>query len=81
MKAANDFRILDMDKRVSDIIIEISWREIAGQYFKKSPSWIYHKLHGNDGGFSKDETIKFKEALTDLAKRIKDCADSIVVEE
>lgn len=81
MKAEKEYRILDMEKRVDDILIEISWREIASRYFKKSPSWIYHKLHGMDGGFTKSETVQFKDALLDLSRRIKECADSIVVED
>lgn len=73
-------RIMDMKKRVSNISVEISWREIARQYFGKSSSWLYHKLDGLDGGFSNQEAIDFKNALIDLSNRIKECAEKIETE-
>lgn len=81
MKAANECRITDMKNRVRDIVITVSWREIAHKYFGKSSSWLYHKLDGIEGGFTKDEAKQFKDALYDLAKRINDCADGIEIEE
>ena len=41
--------IRDMRSRMEDISVEISWRELANQYFGKSSSWLYHKLDGVDG--------------------------------
>ena len=81
MRVEKEKRIYNMQSQVEDILIEISWREIAGQYFGKSPSWIYHKLHGLDNGFSPEEAIKFKEALIDLSNRIKTCAENIKIPE
>lgn len=71
---------MDMRGRMSDILIEISWREIARQYFDKSSSWIYHKMNGLDGGFSEQEAIKLRESLLDLSDRIRKSAESIVIE-
>lgn len=65
---------------LSDILIEISWREIARRYFGKSSSWLYHKLNGvksdgtPGGGFTPAETEQLKAALTDLSERIKAAA-------
>jgi hypothetical protein len=74
--------ITDMKSRVRDILIVVSWREIANNYFGKSSSWLYHKLdaidgNGGVGGFTEQEAEQFKEALRDLARRINKCADEI----
>ena len=45
--------ITDMRQRMKDISLSVSWREIANVYFKKSASWIYHKLDGIDGNGGK----------------------------
>ena len=68
--------------QLSDILTAISWGELSREYFGKSPSWLYHKLDGIDGnggkgGFSPEELDKFKNALCDLADRIKHTADSL----
>jgi hypothetical protein len=81
-EAQNPELITDMKRRVHDILIAVSWREIAYKYFGKSSSWLYHKLDGIDGnggvgGFTEQETQQFKEALRDLARRINQCADEI----
>lgn len=68
--------ISDAKSRLSDILVEVSWREIARRYFGKSSSWLYHKLDGiksdgsDGGGFSPKESQQLKEALLDLASRI-----------
>lgn len=72
----------DVKTRLSDILAVISWREMARTYFGKSSSWFYHKLDGIDGnggvgGFSGKEALQLKEALYDLADRIRRAADTI----
>lgn len=74
--------VTDMKQKMSDILIDISWREIARNYFGKSSSWLYHKLDGIDGnggvgGFSPEEAQQLKGALCDLSVRIRMAADSI----
>lgn len=76
------YPITDMKSRCEDLLVSISWRDIATRYFHKSPSWLYHKLDGVDGngrpgGFSEEETIRFKGALCDLADRLRACADRL----
>lgn len=72
--------IRDAKVRLSDILIAISWREIARTYFGKSASWLYHKLDGiksdgtQGGGFSPEEAEQLKAALNDLANRINSAA-------
>ena len=39
----------DTKQKLSDILVAISWRDIARTYFGKSSSWLYHKLDGIDG--------------------------------
>lgn len=74
--------VSDVKSKMSDILIAISWREIARTYFGKSSSWLYHKLDGIDGnggvgGFTPDEAAQLKGALCDLSERIRRAADSI----
>lgn len=74
--------IPDMKSKMSDILVAISWREIARTYFGKSSSWLYHKLDGIDGnggrgGFTQEEALQLKGALCDLSDRIRRAADSI----
>lgn len=69
-------------QQLNDILLVVSWREIARQYFGKSSSWLYHKLDGIDGNggkgdFTFDERIKLKGALCDLADRLRTAADRI----
>lgn len=72
----------DAKKRMSDILVAVSWREIARTYFGKSSSWLYHKLdgidgNGGEGGFTPEETERLKAALYDLAARIRNAADTL----
>lgn len=74
--------LVDAKSRLSDILVEVSWREIARRYFGKSSSWLYHKLDGikgdgSEGGFTAEETIQLKNALNDLASRINTAASKL----
>ena len=74
--------ITDMKKRISDILMSVSWREFSRQYFEKSSSWLYHKLDGIDGhggtdGFTPEQTRQFKNALLDLSERIRKAAETL----
>lgn len=71
--------IKGVKERISDILMTVSWREIARNYFGKSSSWLYHKLDGIDstGGFSESEAQQLRDALNDLAKRIQTAANNI----
>lgn len=71
-----------MKAQMQDILISISWSDLARRYFGKSGSWLYHKLDGVDGnkkptGFSEEEKYQLKKALVDLSNRIRTAADSI----
>lgn len=75
--------LVDAKSRLSDILVEVSWREIARRYFGKSSSWLYHKLDGikgdgsQGGGFTPEETQQLKDALNDLATRITTAASRL----
>ncbi len=74
--------VTDVKQKMTDILVAISWREVARTYFGKSSSWLYHKLDGIDGnggkgGFTVDEAAQLKGALCDLADRIRRAADTI----
>ncbi len=42
---------------MQDILLCVSWREIANTYFDRPASWLYNKLNGIDdnGGFTEKE--------------------------
>lgn len=78
----NEIVLSDAKSRLSDILVAVSWREIARNYFGKSSSWLYHKLDGikgdgSEGGFTSKESQQLKEALNDLASRIKEAASKL----
>ena len=71
-----------MKKQLEDLLISISWRDLANRYFEKSGSWLYHKLDGVDGNkkpteFTEEEKYQLKGALIDLADRIRRAAETI----
>lgn len=79
---ATPVKITDMKKRLKDVLMVLSWREMAWQYFDKSSSWLYHKLDGIDGnggkgGFTPEEAQQLKGALCDVADRLRRAADNI----
>ena len=41
--------VTDMKKRLEDILLFVSWREILRAYFGKSSHWIYKKMNAIDG--------------------------------
>ena len=75
--------ITDMKKKLKDVLMVISWRELANQYFQKSSSWLYHKMdgidgNGGEGGFTETEALKLRGALIDLSERLRRAADEII---
>ena len=68
--------------RLEDLLISISWSDLAERYFGKSGSWLYHKLDGVDGNkkpsdFTVEERYQLKGALIDLSDRIRRAAGNI----
>lgn len=75
-------KITDMKKRMRDIYLAVSWRELSRTYFDKSVSWFQQKMYGIDGnggvgGFTPEEADKLYGALNDLADRIRRAAENI----
>lgn len=73
---------LTMKSKMQDILLSITWRDVARRYFGKSSSWLYHKLDGIDGNggkgeFTAEEAKQLQAALYDLSDRIKAAADKI----
>lgn len=71
-----------MKQQMDDILLAISWGNLAKTYFTKSASWFYHKMDGHDGNgkpteFNLEERAELKGALVDLSNRIRRAADSI----
>ena len=72
-----------MKMRLQDILLSITWRDIARRYFGKSSSWLYHKMDGIDGNgkksdFSPEEAKMLQDALYDLSDRIRSAANTIM---
>lgn len=75
---------MTMKQQMNDILLAISWGDLARTYFTKSASWFYHKMDGRDGNkkpteFSAEERAQLKGALADLSDRIRRAADSIEI--
>ena len=71
-----------MKTKLNDILLSITWRDIAHRYFGKSSSWLYHKMDGIDGNggkgeFSPAEAKQLQMALYALSDRIRAAADRI----
>ena len=71
-----------MLQRLDDIVADVSWGRVSKEYFGKSSSWIYHKLHGRDGNggvgeFTPAEKEQLQGALYDIAERIRKAASTI----
>lgn len=69
-------------QHLQDILLSVSWRDIANTYFDRSASWLYHKLDGIDGnggvgGFTDKEKEQLRGALVDLSDRLRRAADNI----
>ena len=73
-----------MKQQMDDILLAISWGNLARTYFTKSASWFYHKMDGRDGNnkpreFNAAERAQLKGARADLSNRIRRAADSIEI--
>ena len=72
---------ITMKKKMSDILLYVSWAKLSENYFGKSRSWLYHKLDGMNNGkpdeFNESEKETLRNALLDLADRISLCANTI----
>lgn len=57
----------------------LSLSQIAQDYFGKSRSWLYQRINGaivngKPAQFTREEQLRFSEALLDISSRIKDTA-------
>nr|DAR05751.1 MAG TPA: protein of unknown function (DUF5053) [Caudoviricetes sp.] len=67
---------------LDDIVDDVSWGRLSQEYFGKSSSWMYNKLHGRDGNggvgeFTPTEKEQLQGALYDIAERIRKAASTI----
>lgn len=70
--------------KLDDVYADISWRQIAHNYFDRSASWLYNKLYerdtnknGNPNKFTAEEIEILKGALIDTANRLIAAADRL----
>ena len=69
-------------KKLGDILLLVSWREISRRYFGKPSSWIYGKIDGTDNGepgssFTEEELAVLKESFLDISERFKKLAEEL----
>ena len=64
---------MTMKQKLQDILMIVSWREIARNYFGKSSSWLYHKLDGIDGNGGKGEFSEKEKEQSGTGIRIPPC--------
>ncbi len=69
-------------EQLRDIMVAVSWADIAQHYFGKSSTWFYQKRNGVDGNgkptdFTPEEKEQLRGALCDLSDRIRRCADAL----
>ncbi|WP_372472632.1 DUF5053 domain-containing protein [Capnocytophaga sp. ARDL2] len=73
---------LTMMQVLDEIVLDVSWGRLSKDYFGKSASWIYNKLHGRDGNgghgeFSEKEKEILRGALVDISEKIRHNANKI----
>ena len=68
--------------KLDDLLLSVSWGELANRYFRKPASWLYARMNGmdyneNEVDFTPEERQQLKGALCDLADRIRRAAENI----
>lgn len=71
-----------MAERLGEITDMVSMAYIAKTYFKKSRSWLAHKLNGNivngkPSQFTEEELKTLRYALNDMASKLRVMSDSL----
>ena len=71
-----------MAERLGEITDMVSMAYIAKTYFKKSRSWLAHKLNGNmvnanPSQFTEEELKPLRSALSDMASKLSDMSGSL----
>lgn len=71
-------------QKVEEIMGAISWQYIVMNYYRKSSSWFYNKLHerdlngyGRPERFTPEEIETLKGALVDIADKLRATADRL----
>ena len=72
----------ELMKKLDPIMPYLKWRQFSEDYFDKSVSWFYNKMHERDGRggtpkFTDEELEILKGGLVDLADRIRKTADEL----
>lgn len=75
-------RRTDIKDKLDDLLLAVSWGDLARRYFNKPSSWFRARLDGmdwdgNEVEFTPEELQQLKTALNDLADRIRRAADNI----
>lgn len=71
-----------MAERLGEITDMVSMAYIAKTYFKKSRSWLAHKLNGNivngkPSQFTEEELKTLRFAINDMASKLRVMSDSL----
>lgn len=74
---------LYLQKKVNDIRLDVSWREVANKYMHKPAEWLHERIDGfrRNGTIAepmtKEELEMLKNGLLDLSDRIRRVAESL----
>ena len=79
---ADEVQEQSMAERLGEITEMVSMAYIAKTYFKKSRSWLAHKLNGNmvngkPSQFTEEELKTLRYALSDMASKLSDMSGSL----
>ena len=78
-----EIKFSELGMKVQDILVAVSWGEIANVYMHKHSSWLFAKIEGRtkDGSpvdpMIDEELEQFRGALYDVSARIRRVADSL----
>lgn len=82
-RVTNELESLCLQKKVSDILLDVSWREVANKYMHKPAEWLQEHINGfrTNGTvaepMTQEELDMLKNGLFDLSDRIRRVAESL----
>lgn len=69
-------------EKMGDLTRILSLAEVSRKYFRKSSSWLYHKINGIDGNgnptsFTDEELETLRQAMNDISEKLKETAGKL----
>lgn len=73
----NRFNGKEVRRKVEEIYDIVPWFEVAESYLAKPYTWLSSRFTKDNEEFTEEEVEKLRNALLDIAERIKNCAQKI----